>query len=164
MATERTVRTTGRNTTIAMALTAVFLAAFVGALLLILRAPAPARPLGPATHPAAPTAVIAPAQQGAMGSTATHRSATPAFSQRARQFVDEGAGAGAQGVEPASLTGPLPERLQDLDRPTAPAGAVPQARRGGSNRFFADEMAAGSGLAYTTVVEPPSAPSQSGPR
>lgn len=119
MATERTVRTTGRNTTMAMALTAVFLAAFVGALLLILRAPAPARPLGPATHPAAPTAVIAPAQQGAMGSTATHRSATPAFSQRARQFVDEVAGAGAQGVEPASLTGPLPERLQDLDRPTA---------------------------------------------
>jgi hypothetical protein len=81
-----------------------------------------------------------------------------------RFFADEVAGADAQYTDPASITGPLPERLNDLSRPAPRAAAERYAPFGTNNRMFADEILGGSGVPHWTALDAPALLPQHGPR
>ncbi len=101
----------------------------IGAVLTLLTRQAPV-PLA-----SAPATIVAPA---AVAPVAQPRAVTTN-----RIFQDEINAAGLQYIDPASIAGPLPERLQDLGRPLAPVVMMPQRRVVTSNRIFADEITAG---------------------
>lgn len=149
MATQRSARTTGRSTTMGMIGAAALLtAALIGSLLITMSLPAAIQVPAPAAPVTAPAVAAPPAYVGG----------------ESRFFADEVAGAGAQYAEAASLTGPLPERLQDLAQPAALPVAEPLGQPMQSGRFFADEVTAGAGVAHQMALDLPSVLPQSGPR
>jgi hypothetical protein len=121
MAAQRTIHTDRQSTTM-IGLATLIAAALTVALFVTLRSPVPAE------FSAQPS--VGP-------------QSVPAASKRMpRLFADEVAGASTEYLDPASITGAFPERLQDLRHSVTTFEARPQTRRTTGNRIFDDEIAA----------------------